>query len=59
LERGAAGPNAAYQAKLRRWSELGVEMFVHGWFHKDLAQHSGVAAFKAKHMTASEGEFWA
>lgn len=49
--------NTAYQAKLRRWSELGVEMFVHGWFHKDLAQHSGVAAFKAKHMTASEGEF--
>ena len=49
--------NPAYQAKLRRWAEQGVEMFVHGWFHKDLAQHSGMAAFKAKHMTASEGEF--
>jgi predicted deacetylase len=49
--------NAAYQAKLRGWADQGVEMFVHGWFHKDLAQHSGMAAFKAKHMTASEGEF--
>jgi predicted deacetylase len=49
--------NAAYQAKLRHWADQGIEMFVHGWFHKDLAQHSGMAAFKAKHMTASEGEF--
>jgi len=49
--------NPAYQAKLRAWADQGVEMFVHGWFHKDLAQHSGMAAFKAKHMTASEGEF--
>jgi len=49
--------NPAYQAKLRAWADQGVEMFVHGWFHKDLAQHTGMAAFKAKHMTASEGEF--
>lgn len=49
--------NPAYQAKLRAWADQGVEMFVHGWFHKDLAQHSGLAAFKARHMTASEGEF--
>jgi predicted deacetylase len=49
--------NPAYQAKLRNWADQGVEMFVHGWFHKDLAQHTGMAALKAKHMTASEGEF--
>ena len=47
----------AYQAKLRSWADQGVEMFVHGWFHKDLADHTGMAAFKARHMTASEGEF--
>ncbi len=35
----------------------GVEMFVHGWFHRDTAEHSGVAGFKARHMTAGEGEF--
>jgi predicted deacetylase len=47
-----------YQAKLRRWAEAGVEMFVHGWFHRDDHRHaSGLAAIKAKHMTAGEGEF--
>jgi uncharacterized protein len=49
--------NAAFQRRLRGWADAGVEMFVHGWFHKDLARHSGAAAFKAKHMTAGEGEF--
>jgi predicted deacetylase len=47
----------AFQARLRGWSDAGVEMFVHGWFHKDLAEHSGAASFKARHMTAGEGEF--
>lgn len=47
----------AFQNRLRAWAEQGVEMFVHGWFHKDLSQHTGMAAFKARHMTASEGEF--
>ena len=47
----------AFRRRLRDWSDQGVEMFVHGWFHKDLAEHSGAAAFMAKHMTAGEGEF--
>ncbi|KHK91985.1 polysaccharide deacetylase [Novosphingobium malaysiense] len=46
-----------FQAKLRAWSDAGVEMFVHGWFHRDTAEHSGTASFKARHMTAGEGEF--
>lgn len=49
--------NPAFRRRLRNWADLGVEMFVHGWFHKDLSDHSGAAAFKAKHMTAGEGEF--
>lgn len=47
----------AFQARLRDWSDAGVEMFVHGWFHRDEASHSGAAGFKARHMTAGEGEF--
>ncbi|HET8613844.1 MAG TPA: polysaccharide deacetylase family protein [Sphingomonas sp.] len=48
----------AFQAKLRRWAERGVEMFVHGWSHRDdSARAGGVARFKARHMTAGEGEF--
>lgn len=49
--------NAAFAARLRGWADQGIEIFVHGWFHKDLAEHSGIAALKARHMTASEGEF--
>jgi predicted deacetylase len=56
----AAAPLAQapdFQRRLRDWADTGVEMFVHGWFHKDLADHTGMAAIKARHMTASEGEF--
>ena len=50
--------NRNFQNRLRDWHGAGVEMFVHGWYHRDEAQHAnGVAAFKARHMTAGEGEF--
>lgn len=47
----------AFAAKLRRWADEGVEMFVHGWFHRDEAAHTGLSRLKAHHMTAGEGEF--
>lgn len=47
-----------FAAKLRSWAEAGTEMFVHGWYHRDTTAHESFAArMKAKHMTASEGEF--
>lgn len=49
--------NAVFAGRLRRWSDEGIEIFVHGWFHRDTATHSRVAGFKARHMTAGEGEF--
>lgn len=49
--------NAAFARRLRAWSDTGIEIFLHGWFHRDTATHSGMAALKARHMTASEGEF--
>jgi predicted deacetylase len=50
--------NRAYCAKLRHWAEAGVEMFVHGWLHRDDSVHPhAMARFKARHMTAGEGEF--
>lgn len=49
--------NPAFQRRLREWADAGVEMFVHGWFHKDQAEHWGAASLKAKHLTAGEGEF--
>ena len=44
----------AYAAKLRAWADSGVEMFLHGWRHRDDAPAKG---FAQKHMTAGEGEF--
>lgn len=47
-----------FQSRLRRWSEAGVEMFLHGWFHRDDQSHRfGLGAVKARHLTAGEGEF--
>lgn len=44
--------------RVRCWSDMGISMFVHGWFHSDSSMHRGsLAAFKARHMTAGEGEF--
>jgi hypothetical protein len=48
----------AFAAKLRRWADAGVEMFLHGWSHRDDSAHADrTAAWKARHMTAGEGEF--
>lgn len=46
-----------FQARLRAWADAGVEMFVHGWFHRDEAEHRGAARWRARTMTAGEGEF--
>jgi len=47
----------AFAVRLRRWSEAGIEMILHGFYHKDDAQHRGLDRIRARHMTASEGEF--
>jgi uncharacterized protein len=47
-----------FSAKLRRWADTGSEVFLHGYFHLDSAQHRGRAqTWKARHLTAGEGEF--
>jgi len=50
--------DAAFARRLRGWADEGIEMFLHGWLHRDDSRHDGAAAaFKARHMTAGEGEF--
>lgn len=50
--------DSAFQARLRDWADRGVEMFLHGWSHRDDHRHVGaLASFKARRMTAGEGEF--
>lgn len=47
-----------FQRQLRGWAESGIEIFVHGWTHRDDVRHEGpVDGFRARHMTAGEGEF--
>ncbi|MEO0063508.1 MAG: hypothetical protein RLZZ08_2068 [Pseudomonadota bacterium] len=50
-------PGTRFATRLRDWADAGVEIFVHGWFHKDTGAHRGSSAFKARYMTANEGEF--
>lgn len=45
--------NAAFQARLRGWADAGIEMFLHGWCHRDEVQ----GTLASRHMTAGEGEF--
>lgn len=48
----------AFRTKLRGWAGQGVEMFLHGWNHRDDQVHrSRFASWKARRMTAGEGEF--
>jgi predicted deacetylase len=51
-------PGSAFAGRLRSWADQGVEMFLHGFTHRDNAQYSGAAnRMRARFMTASEGEF--
>ena len=50
--------NLAFRARLRGWAEEGVEIFLHGFLHRDDQRHRGpLDRFKAAHLTAGEGEF--
>lgn len=47
-----------FAGRLREWADRGAEIFLHGWFHRDTSAHNTAATrFKARHMTAGEGEF--
>jgi predicted deacetylase len=51
-------PGTPFAARLRDWAERGHEIFLHGWTHQDSSDHRQAAArFRARHMTAGEGEF--
>jgi hypothetical protein len=51
-------PGSRFARRLAGWAADGAEVFAHGWYHRDTSPHRGHAArFKARHMTAGEGEF--
>lgn len=47
-----------FAARLRKWANSGMEIFLHGFFHRDDARHATSAdKLRARLMTAGEGEF--
>jgi predicted deacetylase len=51
-------PGSTFAGRLRAWAEQGIEIFLHGFTHRDAAQYTDAAdRLRARFMTASEGEF--
>jgi hypothetical protein len=51
-------PGSAFATRLRHWAEGGVEIFLHGFYHRDDSSHASASAqARARLMTAGEGEF--
>jgi predicted deacetylase len=47
-----------FATRLRDWAASGVEMFLHGFYHRDEAEHGSAGdRLRASFMTAGEGEF--
>jgi predicted deacetylase len=49
---------SSFGSKLRAWADSGIEMFLHGYFHRDEARHQRQTdRLRARFLTAGEGEF--
>ena len=48
---------SSFASKLRDWAAAGAEILLHGFYHRDEQEHRGLDRLRAKHLTASEGEF--
>lgn len=47
-----------FAARLRSWANAGIEIFLHGYFHRDQSGHYAAGdRLRARFMTAGEGEF--
>lgn len=51
-------PGSPFAGRLRRWAERGMEIFLHGYFHRDDARYDRLAdRIRGRLLTAREGEF--
>lgn len=49
---------SSFASRLRAWAEAGIEMFLHGYYHRDEHRHASARdRLRARLMTAGEGEF--
>jgi len=57
-EQSPVVPGSPFAGRLRGWAEAGFEIFLHGFYHHDLASHDRVSdRLRSRWMTAGEGEF--
>lgn len=54
---GRIRAGSPFASRLRAWSDRGVEMLLHGFYHRDEQEHRGLDRFRARFLTAREGEF--
>jgi predicted deacetylase len=51
-------PGSPFATRLRNWASAGIEIFLHGYFHRDDGGHAASSdRFRAQFLTAGEGEF--
>jgi len=51
-------PNSPFAGRLRAWADAGIEIFLHGFYHKeDSLPGRASDQLRARWMTAGEGEF--
>lgn len=51
-------PGSPFASRLRGWADEGMDIFLHGYFHRDDSRHRSVQdRLRARVMTAGEGEF--
>lgn len=51
-------PGSAFASRLRGWADEGLEIFLHGYFHRDDSSHRSASdRMRSRMMTAGEGEF--
>lgn len=51
-------PGSAFARRLRAWADAGVEIFLHGYFHRGDSASAGIPdRMRGRFMTAGEGEF--
>jgi hypothetical protein len=51
-------PGSAFATRLRNWADADIEIFLHGFYHRDDSRHASASAqARARLMTAGEGEF--
>ncbi len=54
---GGIRPGSPFASRLRGWADSGVEIFLHGYYHRDEQEHRGLDRLRARFLTAREGEF--